>query len=43
VPVIYFTVGSGLVILVRHQHRHLLQAERVVESAGFPRAGHTAR
>jgi hypothetical protein len=43
VPVIYFTVGSGLVILVRHQHRHLLQAERVVESAGFPRVDHTAR
>ena len=37
-PVIRFTIGSGLVILVRHQHRHLLQAERVVESAAFPRA-----
>ncbi len=37
-PVIRFTVGSGLVILVRHQHRHLLQAERVVESVAFPRA-----
>jgi hypothetical protein len=29
VPIIYFTVGTGLEILVRHERRHLLQAERV--------------
>jgi hypothetical protein len=29
VPVLYFTVGTGLEVLVRHQDRHLLQAERV--------------
>jgi hypothetical protein len=31
VPIIFFTVGTGLEILVRHQRRHLLQAERVWE------------
>jgi hypothetical protein len=36
VPVIYFTVGTGLEIVVRHQHRHLLQAERVRQAPGFP-------
>ena len=29
VAIIFFTVGTGLEILVRHQRRHLLQAERV--------------
>lgn len=29
VPVIYFTVGTGLEVLWQHEHRHLLQAERV--------------
>jgi hypothetical protein len=29
VPIIFFTVGTGLEVLVRHQRRHLLQAERV--------------
>ena len=29
VPVIRFTVGTGLEILSKHQQRHLLQAERV--------------
>jgi len=28
VPVVRFTVGTGLEILVRHQRRHLLQAEQ---------------
>lgn len=28
-PVIHFTVGTGLEILSRHERRHLLQAERV--------------
>ena len=36
VPLIRFTVGTGLQIIARHNHRHLLQAERVRESAGFP-------
>lgn len=36
IPVIRFTVGTGLTIVVRHQHRHLLQAERVKSNAKFP-------
>jgi hypothetical protein len=36
VPIIRFTVGTGLEILARHPGRHLLQAERVRESVGFP-------
>jgi DinB family protein len=37
VPLIRFTVGTGLQIIARHNHRHLLQAERVRHSASFPR------
>ena len=37
VPVIRFTVGTGLQVIVRHNHRHLLQAERVIEVSDFPR------
>jgi hypothetical protein len=37
VPVIRFTVGTGLQIIARHNHRHLLQAERVRQRADFPR------
>jgi hypothetical protein len=37
VPVIRFTVGTGLQIIARHNHRHLLQAERVRQLATFPR------
>ncbi|HEX5071500.1 MAG TPA: DinB family protein [Vicinamibacterales bacterium] len=33
---IRFTVGTGFEILVRHQRRHLLQAERVAARDGFP-------
>jgi len=36
IPVIWFTVGTGLEITARHEDRHLLQAERVRASAGFP-------
>ena len=36
VPIIYFTVGTGLEIVARHQRRHLLQAERVKGSSSFP-------
>jgi hypothetical protein len=37
VPVIRFTVGTGLQIIVRHNHRHLRQAERVRRLPEFPR------
>lgn len=37
VPLVRFTVGTGLEIVWRHQRRHLLQAERVKQSPGFPR------
>ena len=33
---IRFTVGTGLEILSKHEQRHLLQAERVRTSHGFP-------
>jgi len=33
---IRFTVGTGLEILARHNHRHLAQAERVKQSTHFP-------
>jgi len=36
IPVIRFTVGTGFEIVSRHQRRHLLQAERVRQTAGFP-------
>lgn len=36
VPLIRFTVGTGLEIVSRHQRRHLLQAERVKRTPGFP-------
>ena len=36
VPLLRFTVGTGLEIVAKHQSRHLLQAENVRQSAGFP-------
>lgn len=36
IPMIHFTIGTGLEILTAHQRRHLLQAERVRESPEFP-------
>jgi len=36
-PLLRFTVGEGLEIIAKHQGRHLLQAEAVRQSAGFPR------
>ena len=36
IPVIWFTVGTGLEIVSKHEQRHLLQAERVRASAAFP-------
>lgn len=38
VPVIRFTIGSGLLIIARHNHRHLGQAERVTRLPQFPSA-----
>ena len=39
IPVLRFTVGTGLEIITRHQKRHLLQAERVKQAADFPKTG----
>lgn len=36
VPLLRFTVGTGLKITCGHERRHLLQAERVKQSPGFP-------
>ena len=38
IPIIYFTVGTGLEIVCAHQRRHLLQAEGVKRSAGLSQA-----
>lgn len=35
---IRFTVGTGLEIITRHEHRHLLQAERIRAHSNFPAA-----
>jgi hypothetical protein len=37
IPLLRFTVGTGLEIAWKHQCRHLLQAERVKQSAEFPK------
>jgi hypothetical protein len=37
IPLLRFTVGAGLEIITKHAGRHLLQAEGVRQSAGFPR------
>lgn len=36
-PLVRFTVGTGLKIICGHQRRHLLQADRVKQSPAFPR------
>jgi hypothetical protein len=36
IPGIRFTVGTGLQVIVGHERRHLLQAERVLHSLSFP-------
>jgi len=36
IPLLRFTVGTGLEIVWRHQRRHLLQAERIKQSRAFP-------
>jgi hypothetical protein len=35
-PLVRFTVGTGFEIVWRHQRRHLLQAERIKQTAAFP-------
>ena len=37
IPMLRFTIGAGLEIVAKHQSRHLLQAEGVRQSVGFPR------
>ena len=37
IPLLRFTVGTGLEIVWKHQSRHLLQAERVKQSVDFPK------
>lgn len=37
-PGVRFTVGTGFEIIVSHEMRHLLQGERVRDSAKFPRS-----
>jgi len=39
VPMVRFTVGTGLEILSKHQRRHLLQAERIRDSLELSAAG----
>jgi hypothetical protein len=39
VGVIRFTVGTGLEIISQHERRHLIQAERIRNSPGFPAPG----
>jgi DinB superfamily len=36
IPLLRFTVGTGLEIVWRHQRRHLLQAERIRQTPTFP-------
>lgn len=43
VPLLRFTIASGILIMAAHGCRHLLQAERVCGEPGFPGAGNTAR
>ena len=37
VPLIRFTVGTGLMVINAHDRRHLWQAERIQDAAGFPK------
>jgi hypothetical protein len=36
VPLVRFSVGTGIEVLWRHEHRHLRQAGRVRQQTGFP-------
>ena len=33
-----FSVGTGLLVITAHNRRHLWQAQRVLESPGFPKS-----
>jgi hypothetical protein len=37
VPLLRFTVGTGLMVINAHDRRHLWQAERVQVAPGFPK------
>jgi hypothetical protein len=37
VPLLRFTVGTGLMVINAHDRRHLWQAERVQDAPGFPK------
>jgi hypothetical protein len=37
IPLLRFTVGTGLEVISKHQSRHLLQAEGVRRAPGFPK------
>ena len=43
VPLLRFTVGTGLEIVWRHERRHLLQAERIRHDPAFPESGSDRR
>jgi hypothetical protein len=36
IPLLRFTVGTGFLVIAAHERRHLWQAERIRERAGFP-------
>jgi hypothetical protein len=35
-PLLRFTVGTGFLVIVAHERRHLWQAERIRQRPGFP-------
>ena len=39
IPVLRFTVATGFLVMAAHGRRHLLQAERVTNTDGFPASG----
>jgi hypothetical protein len=43
VPVLRFTVGTGILIMVAHAQRHFLQAERVCRMENFPKVQSAGR
>jgi hypothetical protein len=38
VPLLRFTIGTGLLVINAHDRRHLWQAERVEDAPGFAKA-----
>jgi hypothetical protein len=40
VPLIRFSVATGLFVIAAHDRRHLWQAEQVKQAPGFPKASH---